>query len=308
MIQPKPLYYIIHDWMITDMHLKGGAERDVYALLYSLAGSNGVAKVGIGYIVERLGYTDRSIKNAIASLMSGGWLMKSRDAHHGVNEYGIIEPASIIGRFDKSKITGEKSSPEMAITSEKSSCEQVKKVPLSSEKISPVTPYILFDNNYYNIFFITDDESSKKEKFILLQDFFITFGIYQPMDEVIRFWNYHEQTGWRNAKGQKIASKKAAAQFWKFGNDTRKQSEAARKILTKLIQVLNDNERLLLISELINISAIKENDRNTILFEFETSKPISMIEDTQSIFQAFSRIIFSAFGKNANVEYRIKKQ
>ena len=57
MIPLKPIYYTVHDWMVRDLDLKGGAERDVYALLYSLADQSGVVKVTLRYLVERRGYS-----------------------------------------------------------------------------------------------------------------------------------------------------------------------------------------------------------------------------------------------------------
>ena len=57
--------------------LRGGALRDVYALLYQLehnAKRKNPLQVSITYIAERLGYSERSVRNVISELKETGWL------------------------------------------------------------------------------------------------------------------------------------------------------------------------------------------------------------------------------------------
>lgn len=58
--------------------LRGGVLRDVYALIYQLehdARRKGEVKISIGYIGERLGYSNqRNVQRAIAELKEMGWL------------------------------------------------------------------------------------------------------------------------------------------------------------------------------------------------------------------------------------------
>ena len=297
----KPIYYTVYDWMVTDCNLKGGAERDLYALLYSLADNTGLVKVSLGYLAERTGYTDRGVKKAISNLMESGWVMKSRDSHYGINEYGICEPASIIGRFGKSERTEEQSSRDFVKTEEQSSREQRNGVPVKMEQSSPDTPYIyIFYNNIYNNFFITDDPSEKKEKEILLEEFFITFGIYQPMDEVIRFWNYHEQTDWRNAKGQKIVNKKSAAQFWRLSEDAHKMTDEVKRILIAVAAAMPQENRICFIAETESVTL----NGNRVTMRFLSEKPVSFIEDDMKVMSVFSRLVRRFAGEDAQVTYQ----
>ena len=302
MPQQKPIYYIVYDWMIQECRLKGGAERDVYALLYSLADKSGIAKVSLGYLIERTGYSKRAIIAAVNSLMQAGWVMKARQNHYGICEYGICEPASIIGRFDKSGISSAEFAPVITKTSAEFAPEQVQKSNLIGAESAPDTPYIYnFYNKIYNNFFITDDTSEKKEKEILLEEFFNMFGLYQPMDEVMRFWNYHEQTGWKNAKGQKIVNKKSAMMFWRIDEQTaRRQSDLAKRILSRLIPAIPQEQRICLIAEL----KLLYREENTLIFQFETEKPIHILENNERTFAAFKRIVRTVCGNDIRVRYR----
>ena len=303
----KPIYYTVYDWMVTDCNLKGGAERDVYALLYSLADNTGLAKVSLGYLIERTGYSERGVIKAMQSLISQGWIMKARASHYGINEYGIVEPSCIIGRFDKSKKTTEQSAVEIKKTTEQSAVEQLNKVQLITEQSAvdfPREQYIyFFYNKIYNNFFITDDPSEKKEKEVLLEEFFINFGLYQPMDEVMRFWNYHEQTGWKNGKGQKIVNKISASHFWKIDETTaRRQSDLARRILSNLISAMSSEQRKCIIAETQSVT----KEENKVIFHFETDKPIDILEKDKKVFGAFCSIMRAICGKEISVEYKTK--
>ena len=297
----KPIYYTVYDWMVADCNLKGGAERDLYALLYSLADNTGLAKVSLDYLIERTGYSDKAVRKAIIRLMEAGWIMKARNSHYGINEYGIIEPNSIIGRFGKGEISAVEST---AVTTVESTADIWKKVPLILEESTADTPYIYnFYNNIYNNFFITDDPSEKKEKEVLLEEFFINLGLYQPMDEVMRFWEYHEQTGWKSGKGQKIVNKISASHFWKIDETTtRRQSDLARRILSNLIPKMSSEQRKCIIAETISVT----KQENVVYFEFESSQPIDILENDKKVFGAFSSIMRATCGKGISVEYRTK--
>lgn len=300
----KQLYYTVYDWMVQ--RLQGGAERDIYALLYSLAYKVGVAKVSIGYLIERTGYSDKAVRTAIIRLIEAGWIMKARGSHYGINEYGIVEPASIIGRFDKSQISTVETTADIQKTAVETTAEQRQKLPLILEETTANTPYIYsFYNKIYNIFFITDDASEKKEKEVLLEEFFNMFGLYQPMDEVMRFWNYHEQTGWKNSKGQKIVNKKSAAQFWRIDEQTaRRQSDLAKRILSRLLPAIPAEQRICIIAELENLQC----NGNTVMWQFTTEQPIYIIEDNPNIMSVFTKIMRQTCGKDVQVIYNTKKQ
>lgn len=301
---PKPLYYLVYDWMISELHLKGGAERDVYALLYSLADNTGVARVSLQYVIERVGYSDKSVRMAIQSLCKNGWMKKSRQDHYGINEYEIFEPAGIIGRFNKSRITAVKTTAENDKTQVKTTAEQRQNLPLILEETTADTPYIYnFYNKIYNNFFITDLQSEKKEKEILLEEFFIRFGLYQPMSEVIRFWEYHEQTGWKNGKGQKIVNKKSAAAFWTVSDESahKKMSDLAFDILSRLVSVLSSEERKCIIAE----TKCVERQENTLYMFFETEKPVEIIENDKNL-PKFAKIVRSICGNEISVEYKVE--
>ncbi len=303
MCYKQPIYYIVYDWMVQELRLKGGAERDIYALLYSLADSTGTAKVSLRYLQERTGYSDKSIRMAIKSLYDGGWVMKSRGQHYGLNEYVVVEPASIIGRFDRGQITAVKTTGDLAITAVKTTAEQRQNLPVILEKTTADTPYYIFDNNIYNNFFITDEPSEKKEKDILLKEFFSAYGLYQPMDEVVRFWAYHEQTGWRNAKGQRIVSKKSAARFWTIRDDARRQSEFARKLTSRMMRIIPDEAQICFIAELSNVY---QGDK-VLTLVLESDKVAHIIEDSTERVKAMGTIIGSLMGVGTRVEYRILK-
>ena len=302
----KPIYYTVYDWMVTDCNLKGGAERDLYALLYSLADNTGIAKVSLGYLIERTGYSDKAVRTAIIRLIEAGWIMKARASHYGINEYGIVEPASIIGRFDKSQLTTVESTADIQKTAVKTTAEQRQKLPLILEETTAVPPYIYnFYNKTYNNFFITDDPSEKKEKEVLLEEFFINFGLYQPMDEVMRFWEYHEQTGWKNGKGQKIVNKISASHFWKIDEQTaHRQSDLVRRILSHLIPTMSSEQRKCIIAETISVT----KQENVVCYEFESSKPIDILENDKKVFGVFRNIMRAICGENVNVEYKITKK
>lgn len=53
--------------------LRGGVLRDVYALIYQI-GQRGVVSISIEYICDRMGYSARGVRNAIAELKETGWL------------------------------------------------------------------------------------------------------------------------------------------------------------------------------------------------------------------------------------------
>jgi len=304
MLPPKPIYYTVHDWMVRDLSLKGGAERDVYALLYSLADRAGVAKVKQSYLIERLGYSEKTVRNAIQALMDKGWLMKARDNNYGVNEYGVVEPASIIGRFTPQleqpvNITGDLAGTTVNITG-----EQRQNLPVISVKTTGDTPYYIFDNKIYNNFFyIPDVPSEKKEKEDLLKVFFSAFGVYQPMDEVMRFWAYHEQTGWRNGKGQRIVSKKAAASFWNISDAAHKQTELAKKVIGRLMPVIPEENKICFIAELNEIY----QRENNLVMRVNTDQICKILEDNQVIANVLGMTLYKLCGTGSRLLYTINR-
>lgn len=285
----KQLYYTVYDWMVQ--RLQGGAERDVYALLYSLAGGTGKsARVGVKYIAERTGYGERAIMIAIQRLTACGMVTKSRDNSIGCNVY-VIAGAKSAGAGAKSAGAGEKSAGG-----------QVQKVQVVGAKSAGGSPYIYNYNNIYNNFFYNEnaDEPQKKEKEELLFMFFLELGIYQPMEEVMRFWQYHEQTGWRR-NGQKIVSKQAAARFWTVAETTKRMGEKAKAILTRLFDVLGHEQRKCICAELKSLTM----QSNSIIAEFETEQPIHVLEDDETTLAAFAKIVRSVCGENTQVNYKV---
>ncbi len=66
----KDEYIKTYKWMNA---LRGGVLRDVYALIYQI-GQRGVVCISTEYIYDRLGYSQRGVRNAIAELKETGWL------------------------------------------------------------------------------------------------------------------------------------------------------------------------------------------------------------------------------------------
>ena len=280
----KQLYYTVYDWMVQ--RLQGGAERDVYAFLYSLAGGTGKsARVGVKYIAERTGYGERAIMIAIQRLTACGMVTKSRDNSIGCNVYVIA---------------GVKN----AGAGVKNAGGQVQNVQVVGAKNAGGSPYIYNYNNIYNNFFYNEnaDEPQKKEKEELLLMFFLELGIYQPMDEVMRFWQYHEQTGWRR-NGQKIVSKQAAARFWTVAETTKRMGEKAKAILTRLFDILGREQRKCICAELKSLTM----QSNRLIAEFETEQPIHVLEDDETTLAAFAKIVRSVCGENTQVNYKVTK-
>ena len=254
------------------------------------------------YLVERTGYSEKSLRLAISSLMQKGWLMKARPCHYGVNEYGIVEPNSIVGRFGSAEKTVEKITADLGETAVNITGENWKKLPLISEEITAdlgETPYYIFDNNIYNNFFIPAVPEEKKEKEILLKEFFLDFGIYQPMDEVMSFWHYHEQTGWRNGKGQRIVNKQSAAKFWKISDAARRQQDWSKRFLGRMIPLLKDEERLCVIAELENMYREQEN----VVMKIQSDKIYKTIESNVSLHGKLARIMYDVCGAGTKLVY-----
>ena len=64
--------YIKHyEWMNV---IKGGAQRDVYAVLYAFGGSKGGACLTIKFIAQKAGYNERQAQRALVELRSEGLL------------------------------------------------------------------------------------------------------------------------------------------------------------------------------------------------------------------------------------------
>lgn len=297
---PKPIYFTIHDWMVHDLDLKGGAERDVYALLYSLADQSGVAKVRQSYIVERTGYAERAVRNAIQSLMDKGWLLKARQGTRCVNEYGIVEPASIIGRFVSTELTPAKCAGVNHLTPAENAGVDRQNVPVQPAKCAGA--YIYY-NNIYNNFFIPDEPEEKKEKEDLLEEFFYAFGVYQPMEEVMSFWKFHSQTGWRNGKGQKIINKCDAASFWTISNDSRKQTDMAKQIIRHIYPVLPQEDKVCFIAELENIFR-KGND---LVMQVTTEKVCHMIDNNDAVAAAMGSVMGKVCGAGVRLNFNISR-
>lgn len=83
-----------YSWMNT---LRGGAMRDVYALLYQLEHDGrckNPVQVSVATIAEQLGYSERSIRNAVAELKETGWLtVEYTDGRRSV--FRTLTPANV---------------------------------------------------------------------------------------------------------------------------------------------------------------------------------------------------------------------
>ncbi len=83
-----------YSWMNT---LRGGAMRDVYALLYQLEHDGrckNPVQVSVASIAEQLGYSERSIRNAVAELKETGWLtVEYTDGRRSV--FRTLTPANV---------------------------------------------------------------------------------------------------------------------------------------------------------------------------------------------------------------------
>lgn len=120
------------------------------------------------------------------------------------------------------------------------------------------------------------------------------------MDEVMRFWEYHEQTG-RMSNGQKIVSKKSASHFWKIDEQTaRRQSDEAHKLISRIYSALPEHKRPCLIAELINI----QFSNGEVKFIIETEQLFQTIE---SEIDKVSAILRSAYGDNVSLLYTFRQ-
>lgn len=137
----KEEYLKTYAWMNT---LRGGVLRDVYALIYQLEHDGrrkGTVKISIGYISERLGYSNqRNVQRAIAELKEMGLL----EVEYGNGKRSIFKtqtPAKIAPPTE-----GEN---PCQISTPAKSAPLLNQHP-SPAKIAPLTPYIYKDNRVDN--------------------------------------------------------------------------------------------------------------------------------------------------------------
>lgn len=130
-------YYIVYDWMVSELRLAGTALH-VFALLYGLCEANGgTASVSNSYIMQRCGIGGKHcLLNTLAELA----------------ETGVITRHSGDGRGNKSTYScNTKKGAEMTPFTEIKGAEMTpERVPILHEKGAEMTPHII-NNNKNNI-------------------------------------------------------------------------------------------------------------------------------------------------------------
>lgn len=83
--ESKSSYFIIYDWMIQELHLKG-SELLIYAIIYSFCSANGTPFDGsLSYLSQRSGMTTRNVSFSLKSLINQNLLIKKENNNHGVS-------------------------------------------------------------------------------------------------------------------------------------------------------------------------------------------------------------------------------
>jgi hypothetical protein len=120
-------YIKTYTWMNA---LRGGVLRDVYALIYQI-GQKGVVSISTDYICDRLGYSQRGVRNAIAELKKMGWLeVEYTDGKRSV--FKALTPAQNAGVDPGTECTPAQNAP-------------LHKMPPSPAQNAGVTHYISSD-------------------------------------------------------------------------------------------------------------------------------------------------------------------
>lgn len=129
-------YYVIHDWMNTQLKLKG-AERDIYAIIYGYNRDGETQFFGsISYLEELTGYSRKCIIDTLKGLTERGLLVKTEVTSNNVKycRYSVSDLCS----SEKSTLGGVKSTLG---GSEKITPPSEKITPPPSEKITPHNIY-----------------------------------------------------------------------------------------------------------------------------------------------------------------------
>ncbi len=157
-----------YKWMNA---LRGGAQRDVYALLYQLE-HNGKRKkalqVSIAFIAERLGYSERNIQYAISELKSQGLIE---------TEY-TDGRRSVYKTFTTDKIapdTPAKIAPLSGERNPRKICTPAKFAPLQDlrggdAKFAPPTPYVKSLDSIEDISSSSESAQERLKKWVAESD------------------------------------------------------------------------------------------------------------------------------------------
>ncbi len=129
--------------------LRGGALRDVYALLYQLehnAKRKNPLQVSITYIAERLGYSERSVRNAISELKETGWLeVEYTDGRRSV--FRTLTPA----RF-AAPTPANSAAPDPCKICRPAKSAPLQDLPPSPAKFAAPTPYLISKDSLEDIY------------------------------------------------------------------------------------------------------------------------------------------------------------
>lgn len=134
--------------------LRGGVLRDVYALLYQL-GQKGDVKVTISYICERLGYSERGVRNSIAELKDKG-LLSVKYTDGKISVFSCNTPARCAPLSDTQNNDtdpGTLCPPDPGNLCTPAKYAPLHDLPPTPARCAPLTPYLLsldknLDKNY----------------------------------------------------------------------------------------------------------------------------------------------------------------
>ena len=93
------MYFVIQDWMITALHLKG-CELLVYAVVYGFSQKGAGCYFGsAAALAETLGVSRQTIVSTFKSLTERGLLIKTDDYHAGVHTCAYAVNLDLLNNF-----------------------------------------------------------------------------------------------------------------------------------------------------------------------------------------------------------------
>lgn len=140
--------------------LRGGALRDVYALLYQLehnAKRKNPLQVSITYIAERLGYSERSVRNAISELKETGWLeVEYTDGRRSV--FRTLTPADIAAPTPANS-----AAPDPCKICRPAKSAPLQDLPPSPAEFAAPTPYLISKDSLEDIYSSSSSSENARE-------------------------------------------------------------------------------------------------------------------------------------------------
>lgn len=102
------MYYMIHDWMINDLELKG-AQLLCYALIYSFSREGQGTYFGSNKDMRDVtGFQERAVRDALRDLEAAGLIIRSEGFHQGTRCFDYTVPAEGANNAGGKKCRGQK--------------------------------------------------------------------------------------------------------------------------------------------------------------------------------------------------------